>query len=86
MFSKTLRAAAICALAFLTPSIAADGADTASWPTGISVAPGIKENIKALYRAVNDPKGSLAVAATFTPNGSFVENGMVFEGHTGKFG
>ena len=86
MFPKTFRAAAITALAFLTPSIAADGADAASWPTGIDVAPGIKENIKALYSAVNDPKGSLAVAATFTPNGSFVENGMTFEGHTGEFG
>ncbi|RMZ67703.1 snoaL-like domain-containing [Pyrenophora seminiperda CCB06] len=82
MISKTFRAAAITVLALLTPSIAADGADAASWPTGINVAPGIKENIKALYRAVNDPKGSLAVAATFTPNGSFVENGMTFEGHT----
>jgi hypothetical protein len=85
MLSITFRAAAITALAFLTPSILADGADAASWPTGIEVAPAIKENIKALYHAVNDPKGSLDVAATFTPNGSFVEDGMTFEGHTGQF-
>ncbi|KNG49347.1 hypothetical protein DDE82_008431 [Stemphylium lycopersici] len=82
MFPKTFQATAITVLALLTPSVVADGADAASWPTGIDVAPAIKENIKALYSAVNDPKGSLAVAATFTPNGSFVENGMTFEGHT----
>jgi hypothetical protein len=85
MFSKTILASTFTALAFLTPSIAADGADAASWPIGIDVAHGIKENIKALYHAVNDPKGSLDVAATFTPNGSFLENGMTFEGHTGQF-
>ncbi|KAF1919863.1 hypothetical protein BDU57DRAFT_593594 [Ampelomyces quisqualis] len=82
MFSKTILAATFTALAFVTPSIAADGADAASWPIGIDVAYGIKENIKALYQAVNDPKGSLDVAATFTLNGSFLENGMTFEGHT----